>query len=52
MIWVILFEEQYINIFNDNNEFRPFIKSWKKISYDMHVVWSGRNEALDSVSGY
>ena len=42
MIW---FEEQHI--FNENNEFRPFIKSWKRFRDDFHVIWSGGNEELD-----
>ena len=44
-IYMIWFEEQYI--FNDNNEFRAFIKSWKRFRDDIYVIWSGGNEALD-----
>jgi len=44
-IYMIWFEEQHI--FNENNEFRPFIKSWKRFRDDIHVIWSGGNEELD-----
>ena len=42
MIW---FEKQYI--FNDNNDFRAFVKYWKRFQDDIYVVWSRGNDALD-----
>ena len=41
------FEEEYI--FNPNNEFRQYIKLWKRSRDDIYIyiLWSGGSEALD-----
>ena len=44
-IFMIWFEEEYV--FNESNEFLPYLKTWKRYRDDVYILWNGGSESLD-----
>jgi len=44
-IFMIWFEEEYV--FNDSNEFQPYLKAWKRYRDGIYILWNGGSEKLD-----
>ena len=44
-IFMIWFKEEYV--FNESNEFLPYLKTWKRYRDDVYILWNGGSESLD-----
>ena len=44
-IFMIWFEEEFV--FNQGNEFQPYLKVWKRYCDDIYIIWSGGSHTLD-----
>ena len=46
-IFMIWFEEEFV--FNQGNEFQPYLKVWIRYCDDIYIIWSGGSHILLTV---